>query len=385
MAADRDLPWFSFYVRDWMDSDTVGAMSDAAVVCYLQLLCRQWVNGSIPANPRKLAAILRRPVEEFVADVWPQVSPCFVPTADDPDHLENPRLARERLEAESKTSEKREWATAAGNASAESRRRRQPTPVQRPFNARSNERSTPVQRPLNNMDNGHGHEDLPVAPLSLPGDRPAEPSAGPGNRAHPERERERALPTKEVLPSGNAPKFPGAAAGPPKALGDAVWQAWAAAYRAATGSTPLEPGPMDLHSAVKIAATGIEAEALRRRMDRFLAGAPAEFWRRLPSGEWPNFGGFVHCFDRLAEAAPPVVAAPPAVSAARASPNAASRDTGSEIRADALRGLLEIQRRQREHAEDAARTIDAEVVEPRSGAPPPSPPLLALVAAGGEP
>lgn len=70
-------PWFKFYFRDWMDSESIMDMSLAAEGLYFRCLSLQAMKGSIPADMRKLAQFLRRDYDE-VAQYWPEVQPHFL-------------------------------------------------------------------------------------------------------------------------------------------------------------------------------------------------------------------------------------------------------------------------------------------------------------------
>jgi uncharacterized protein YdaU (DUF1376 family) len=118
-VAQKDVPeWFSFYPYDFMGDENVIAMTLEERGAYITLLCRQWANGSIPADVPALARILKRTTTEMEM-LWPAVSPCF------PGHpvLEN-RLANTRLELERELTIKRiKGASKGGKTAAENRRR----------------------------------------------------------------------------------------------------------------------------------------------------------------------------------------------------------------------------------------------------------------------
>lgn len=73
-------------------------MSGAEVGTYVRLLCRQWVEGSIPSDPRKLARLASEDYEVFLK-IWETVSECFEPGDDG--RLRNPRLEAQRRELNS--------------------------------------------------------------------------------------------------------------------------------------------------------------------------------------------------------------------------------------------------------------------------------------------
>ncbi len=51
-------PWFPFYVDDFETDEKVRLMSNEEIGIYVRLLCCQWREGSIPADPGKLARMI---------------------------------------------------------------------------------------------------------------------------------------------------------------------------------------------------------------------------------------------------------------------------------------------------------------------------------------
>lgn len=92
--AEHHRPAFQFYPADFLADAAVVAMTMQERGVYITLLCHQWIEGSIPADP----AIIGRLVHlepEVMREVWASVSPKFQPT-DIPGRLANARLERER-------------------------------------------------------------------------------------------------------------------------------------------------------------------------------------------------------------------------------------------------------------------------------------------------
>ena len=71
------LSWFPFYHRDFFESEHVRLMTREQRCMYLELLAHQWVEGSLPSEPHKLAMILHLDVDTF-AECWPSIKECFV-------------------------------------------------------------------------------------------------------------------------------------------------------------------------------------------------------------------------------------------------------------------------------------------------------------------
>jgi len=92
------LAWYPHNVVDWLTSETVRAMSNAAKGVYLDLLCRQWRDGSIPSDVAKLARLCNEPLDVF-SDLWEEVGPNFTETQDG--RLVNLRMERDRTAKDS--------------------------------------------------------------------------------------------------------------------------------------------------------------------------------------------------------------------------------------------------------------------------------------------
>jgi len=90
------LPYFPFFVADWILDDKVCLMTLADQGLYLRLLCQQWENGSVPLDPEACRRAASADPEEF-ARSWLAVEPCF--PVDGDGKRRNPRLEIERKKA----------------------------------------------------------------------------------------------------------------------------------------------------------------------------------------------------------------------------------------------------------------------------------------------
>jgi uncharacterized protein YdaU (DUF1376 family) len=72
----KALFYFPFYVKDWLASRSVKRMTLAQRGAYLELLCAQWLDGSLPDDKDELRAILAVSEPEF-SKVWSRVEPMF--------------------------------------------------------------------------------------------------------------------------------------------------------------------------------------------------------------------------------------------------------------------------------------------------------------------
>lgn len=72
-------PAFQLYVKDWLSSERITLMSLEAEAFLIRLLCLCWDNGSLPADPDKLEALLPRKCHgEPFKRVWPDLAEHFV-------------------------------------------------------------------------------------------------------------------------------------------------------------------------------------------------------------------------------------------------------------------------------------------------------------------
>jgi uncharacterized protein YdaU (DUF1376 family) len=94
-------PYLPFYGRDFYDDENVMVMDLAQQGAYLKLLWKCWSEGSIPADPEKLAAMTGTARKAFEASIWPKLERCFHALISHPDRLTNGRIERLRAERES--------------------------------------------------------------------------------------------------------------------------------------------------------------------------------------------------------------------------------------------------------------------------------------------
>jgi uncharacterized protein YdaU (DUF1376 family) len=88
-------PAFQFYPKDWLSDDRVQSMTPAQRGAYIDLLCHNWLNGSLPIDPHDLAHLARVDYFNFTRMWKKSLRECFV-QATRAGRLTNPRLERER-------------------------------------------------------------------------------------------------------------------------------------------------------------------------------------------------------------------------------------------------------------------------------------------------
>jgi uncharacterized protein YdaU (DUF1376 family) len=107
-------PAFQFYAADFLADENVMAMTLEERGAYITLMAVEWREGSIPAEPKRLARIVGATLAEFEA-IWGILGECFV--EGEPGRLVHPRLERER----GKQAAHRERQSQAGKEGAEKR------------------------------------------------------------------------------------------------------------------------------------------------------------------------------------------------------------------------------------------------------------------------
>jgi len=92
------LPFFPLYAADFLTDEVVVLVPNDGVGIYIKLLCRQWIEGSLPSCVGDLARLTGEDEDSF-CNLWDLLEHKF-PAGDD-GRLRNPRLAAERAKAES--------------------------------------------------------------------------------------------------------------------------------------------------------------------------------------------------------------------------------------------------------------------------------------------
>lgn len=87
-------PAFQFYPKDFITDEHVELMSLAERGAYITLICKCWIEGSLPADVARLARLCGSPLPAF-RRLWLAIEPCFRPLADG-QRFVHPRLERER-------------------------------------------------------------------------------------------------------------------------------------------------------------------------------------------------------------------------------------------------------------------------------------------------
>jgi uncharacterized protein YdaU (DUF1376 family) len=112
--AKQKAPAFQFYAGDYLSDQRIMLMSLEARGAYIQLLCHQWLEGSIPEDMGSLACLCGV-TKIKMKKIWTEIGNHFV--VDDEKKLKNPRLDGQRSDDEKWRADK----SAAGRKGAESR------------------------------------------------------------------------------------------------------------------------------------------------------------------------------------------------------------------------------------------------------------------------
>ena len=92
------LPFFPLYAADFLTDEVVALVPNDGVGIYIKLLCRQWIEGSLPSCTGDLSRLAGEDEDSFCL-LWDLLEHKF-PAGED-GRLRNPRLAAERAKAES--------------------------------------------------------------------------------------------------------------------------------------------------------------------------------------------------------------------------------------------------------------------------------------------
>ena len=107
-------PAFQFYPRDYVSDERVIAMTLEERGAYIQLLCHQWLEQTIPENEKVCAKLCGVSTRVF-RRLWPALAPCFEDIGDG-------RLQNVKLEAQRKQDDEwREGQATHGRKGAEKR------------------------------------------------------------------------------------------------------------------------------------------------------------------------------------------------------------------------------------------------------------------------
>lgn len=74
--ADLELPWFKFFVRDWLADQDVRLLNWAEKGLLIELMASFWMKGSLPADPSTLARLVNMDEDRF-REMWRSVEGFF--------------------------------------------------------------------------------------------------------------------------------------------------------------------------------------------------------------------------------------------------------------------------------------------------------------------
>ena len=110
-------PAFQFYPKDYQSDEAVRLMNHEERGIYVDLLCAEWLETSIPSDTTLLARLIGITPGKMVK-AWELMGPKFSPHPSENGRLIHPRLEEERV----KQAEWREKSSKGGLKSAELRR-----------------------------------------------------------------------------------------------------------------------------------------------------------------------------------------------------------------------------------------------------------------------
>jgi uncharacterized protein YdaU (DUF1376 family) len=71
-----EMPYFPLYPADFLGDEKARLMDNRQFGIYCKLLFHEWIEGSIPADPQKLARIVGEESQAFL-EIWPGISQAF--------------------------------------------------------------------------------------------------------------------------------------------------------------------------------------------------------------------------------------------------------------------------------------------------------------------
>lgn len=98
--APEKAPAFQFYPKDFLSDEKQAAMSAQECGVYIRLMCRCWLEGSIPddvTQVARLGGVTTAQLRKF----WPAIRRCFAAHETDAGRLVHGRLERERSKQDS--------------------------------------------------------------------------------------------------------------------------------------------------------------------------------------------------------------------------------------------------------------------------------------------
>jgi len=119
--APEKAPAFQFYPKDFLSDGNQGEMSLKETGAYARLMCRCWLEMTIPDDITRAANLCGATTAEM-RQMWPAIRRCFRPSDVEPGRLIHPRLEKERVKQEAY----RQRQSAKGRASAAARTGCQP-------------------------------------------------------------------------------------------------------------------------------------------------------------------------------------------------------------------------------------------------------------------
>lgn len=138
-ASGDKLDWYPWYVTDWQTDERARLLDAEAQGCYRALLDHQWMEGSIPADPEMIDALLPRHSKP-IGSLWACLADLFESVNGDPTRLVNPKLEKIRAQQVGYIKHQRESGSRGGKASARQR-------VKRDAEGGKTRRSKPTSEP----------------------------------------------------------------------------------------------------------------------------------------------------------------------------------------------------------------------------------------------
>jgi len=89
-------PAFQFYPKDFLTDENVRVMSMQERGVYITLMSFCWIEGTLPADTKRLARLCGMPAQQF-NKLWKAIAPCFEVNPLNAERIIHPRLNKERV------------------------------------------------------------------------------------------------------------------------------------------------------------------------------------------------------------------------------------------------------------------------------------------------
>lgn len=164
--APEKAPAFQFYPKDFLSDGNQGEMSLAESGAYARLMCRCWLEKTVPDDVKRAANLVGATAGQM-RKMWPAIRRCFQPHPTLTGRLIHPRLEKEREKQEAF----RQRQSAKGKVSAANRTATEPQPnSNRGATEPQPDRQPKTNSPISDLRSPKKKQPSAVEPAKVPPD-----------------------------------------------------------------------------------------------------------------------------------------------------------------------------------------------------------------------